>query len=369
MIRSWSISIGRIFGIDIRIHLTFLLLAFVLMSQVSNAGMPMSRGLALFFMIFFAVGINVLAHLLLSGHAGVRVRTAVLLPIGGVTIFDAQNEQAQRLSTMREICIAAAPPLANLFMAGVTATVLLATIPEINLLQWPHVHGNHLARSEVWINLYLAAISFLPAYPLAGGRILRAIFATTKPLPIATRRVAALSQAFAMFFIIVGMVNVNIWVMLLGFFLFVATQLEDRGILFQSLIENVHMEEIMLTEFATLSPADTLEDALAKAVHTLQDDFPVVRGRTLVGTISKQSIIDAIRSGGNGYVQGAMNRVFEVAQRDESLALAFKKISARGLTLIPVVDNERLIGIVTLQNLMHSMGLLAERRRWKHRQE
>src|SRR5262249_13619098 len=125
----------------------------------------------------------------------------------------------------------------------------------------------------------------------------------------------------------------------------------------------IHLEDIMLTDFATLSPADTLEDALRKAVHCLQDDFPVVRGGDMVGVISRQGIVKALRSEGNGYVQSAMNRAYEIACRSESLASAFGKISHRGATLIPVVEDERLVGIVTEQNLMHSMGLLVETRR------
>ena len=119
----------------------------------------------------------------------------------------------------------------------------------------------------------------------------------------------------------------------------------------------------MLIDFATLSPADTLEDALEKAVHSLQDDFPVIRGSDMVGVVSKQKILQALRSQGNGYVQAIMNRIVEVAQKKESLASAFRKLTARNLSLIPVVENERLVGIITLQNLMHSMALLAESRK------
>jgi CBS domain-containing protein len=85
--------------------------------------------------------------------------------------------------------------------------------------------------------------------------------------------------------------------------------------------------------------------------------------------INRQTIIDRLRREGNGYVQGAMSKVFEIASRSESLASAFRKLTGRGLTLIPVVDEERLVGIVTLQNLMHSMGLLAESRRLKKQLE
>ncbi len=129
------------------------------------------------------------------------------------------------------------------------------------------------------------------------------------------------------------------------------------------------MEEVMLTGFSTLSPADTLQDALSKAVHTLQDDFPVVRGTDMVGVINKQRILEALRRGGNGYVQSAMVRAFDIAQRNDSLASAFRKLAGRGLNMIPVVEHERLVGIVTMQNLMHSMSLLAETRRLRKEQE
>jgi predicted transcriptional regulator len=161
----------------------------------------------------------------------------------------------------------------------------------------------------------------------------------------------------------------NPWFMLIGFFLFVGAQLEDRSAVFQSVLESVRMEDVMLTGFSTLSPADTLEDALQKAVHTLQDDFPVVRGSDMVGVISKQRIVEALRRSGNGYVQSAMIRAFEIAQRSDSLATAFRKLGGRGLNMIPVVDHERLVGIVTMQNLMHSMALLAETRRLRKEQE
>jgi predicted transcriptional regulator len=139
--------------------------------------------------------------------------------------------------------------------------------------------------------------------------------------------------------------------------------------MFQSVLESVRMEDVMLTGFSTLSPADTLEDALSKAVHTLQDDFPVVRGSDMVGVISKGNIVQALRSDGNGYVQSCMVKAFEIAQRKDSLASAFRKLGARGLSMIPVVDNQRLVGIVTMQNLMHSMALLAETRRLRKQQE
>ena len=109
--------------------------------------------------------------------------------------------------------------------------------------------------------------------------------------------------------------------------------------------------------------SDFLAPALNKAVHSLQDDFPVIRDSDMVGVISKQRILDALRAEGNGYVQAVMNKIFEVSLRKDSLGSAFRKLTARNSSIIPVVEDQRLIGIVTLQNLMHSMALLAESRK------
>jgi CBS domain-containing protein len=151
--------------------------------------------------------------------------------------------------------------------------------------------------------------------------------------------------------------------MLIGFFLFFGGMLEDRSAVFQAVTEHVHMEDVMLTEFLTLSPADTLEHALEKSLHCLQDDFPVVRGTDMVGVISRQHIMENLRSEGNGYVQAAMTRISQVASREDTLAKVLAYSGRNGFSLIPVVDDESLVGIVTMQNLMRSMPLLAESRR------
>jgi len=364
--RSWSIPAGRLFGVDIRIHLTFLfLLAFVWFTQSAAMGTSGAvRGLALVGIIFGCVVLHELGHALVARGSGVTVRSIILLPIGGVTLMD---DSAQRSNPAREIRISVAGPLVNLIIAAASGAVILAFFPEAKLWSHPWVYAGNLPRALFWGNVFLGAFNLLPAYPMDGGRILRAFFAERMEYVRATRLAVTVGQGFAMLFIFLGVWNT--WLMLIGFFLFVGAQLEDRSVVFQSVLESVRMEDVMLTGFSTLSPADTLEDALQKAVHTLQDDFPVVRGSDMVGVISKQRIVEALRRSGNGYVQSAMVRVFEIAQRSDSLASAFRKLGGRGLNMIPVVDHERLVGIVTMQNLMHSMALLAETRRLRREQE
>jgi Zn-dependent protease/CBS domain-containing protein len=372
--RSWSIPVGRLFGIEIRIHLTFVfLLIFVWGTEaaVQNASAAL-RGLALVGIVFGSVVLHELGHALVAQGSGIPAKAIILLPIGGVTILDEAHALPDAIDGWkRDIRIAVAGPLVNLFIAGLSALVLITAIPGFSLTARPLLHSSALLRSIVWANLYLGLFNMLPAYPMDGGRVLRAFFARRVDMVQATQRAVRIGQVFSILMIMVGMLFSmhsetrwdGYWLMMIGFFLSAGAQLEERSAVFQSVLQSVRLEEIMLTDFATLSPADTLEDALEKAVHTLQDDFPVVRGSDMVGVVSRQKILEALRADGNGYVQAVMNRIFEVAAKQESLASAFRKLSARNLSIIPVVDEQHLVGIVTLQNLMHSMSLLAESRK------
>jgi Zn-dependent protease len=372
--RSWSIPIGRLFGIEIRIHWTFaFLLAFLLFTEVATQDATAAlRVLGLFAIVFGSVVLHELGHALVARGLGIPAKGIILLPIGGITILDEAHAIPDPVNDWnRDIRIAAAGPLVNLFIAGLSALVLLATVPGISLTAKPLLHSSALLRSIVWANLYLGLFNLLPAYPMDGGRVLRAFFSRRVDLVRATHRAVRIGHVFSILMIMVGMLLSSrtetrwdgYWLMMIGFFLFAGAQLEERSAVFQSVLQSVRLEEVMLTDFATLSPADTLEDALEKAVHTLQDDFPVVRGSDMVGVVSRQKLLDALRAEGNGYVQAVMNRIFEVAAKQESLASAFRKLSARNLSIIPIVDNQHLVGIVTLQNLMHSMSLLAESRK------
>ncbi len=366
--RGWSFPAGKLFGVDIRVHITFLfLLGFVWFSESLSMGVAgPGRGLALVGIIFGCVVLHELAHAVVAQRNGIAVRSIILLPIGGVTLME--DSGRAKPDPARDIRVAVAGPLLNLAIAAVAGGVILAFFPQVKLWAQPYIHANNLPRSLFWGNLFLGAFNLLPAYPMDGGRILRALLAERMDYVQATRRAVTIGQGFAMLLMMIGLVW-NVWLVLVGFFLFLGAQMEDRSVVFQSVLETVRMEQVMLTQFSILSPADTLEDALSKAVHTLQDDFPVVRGMEMVGVINKARIVDALRNGGNGYVQPAMVRSFEVAKRTDSLAEAFRKLGARGLSMIPVVDSGRLVGIVTMQNLMHSMALLAESRRLKRAEE
>jgi Zn-dependent protease/CBS domain-containing protein len=365
--RSFSIHVGRLFGVEVRLHLTFLILpVFVFWTEYNSHGSANgARDLALVGIVLACVAAHEIGHMLMARRAGLVPKAVILLPLGGVTVFDesrVERPESTEVAWKREVQIALTGPLVNLVLAIIAAAVIFAAVPGAKVWEWPWLQSGNLPRSLVWANLYIAGLNLLPAYPLDGGRILRAFFARTIEPGAATRRAVSISHALAMILMVAGLFS-NAWLTMVGVIIFSAAQLEERAVIFQSVLDNVRLEEVMLTDFATLSPADTLEDALEKAVHSLQDDFPVVRGSDMVGVISRQRILEALRMEGNGYVQAVMNKIFEVSVRQESLASAFRKLTSRNLSIIPVVEDQRLVGIVTLQNLMHSMALLAESRK------
>jgi len=247
--------------------------------------------------------------------------------------------------------------------------------PAVPVFAHPLITPTHLIRSTIWLSALLGAINLMPAYPLDAGRVLRGAMSKTRGTAQATRAVSGLSQGFGLVAMVVGLAllalpgtvaaAISPWLIMGGFFIFVGAQLEDQGVMFQSVVETVLMRDVMLTEFSTLSPSDTLSDALYKAIHSLQDEFPVVRGANLVGVVSKQSILAALRSDGNGYVQSVMARNFQVAKPEDSLGLMIRRIAGGRMALVPVAVNGQVVGIVTWQNLSNSMGLLAEHRRFQ----
>ena len=369
--RTWAIPAGRIFGIEFRVHVGFL---FPLIFLAAVYPQFPSAIAGLIGIVALSNLIHQLALAFVARKAGAVPKAIILLPVGGLLILnDLPGHNLTAADRQREIRMAILGPLVYVLLASMTAVVILAANPAFNLGAWPWIHPSSIPCSMVWVNLLLGAVNLIPAYPLDAGRMLRAFFSRKSDLATATRRAVSVAHSLALVFMVLGMVlyateatrSRSSWFAMLGFFIFIGAQLEERAVFLESVLESVRLEEIMLTDFVTLSSADTLQDALQKAIHTLQEDFPVVRGQDLVGSVSRQAIVNTLRSEGDGYVQAVMIRMVEAAQRSESLAAAFRRLNARKLNLVPVVENDNLIGIVTRQNLMHSMSLLAESRRFR----
>ena len=374
--RGWSFPLGRWFGVDLRIHTFFLLLLAFCLLSTSVAGVPAWRGFMLWMLLLMVVFVREIARLILAAYHGLQLRSILLLPIGGLFSY-ANPESAERATGSRiQALLAITGPIANLLFAAVIAGLIVGSAPGVSLTAKPWVTPTHLMRSTVWLSAMLALLNLLPAYPLDAGRILRGNLARTRGQAQATKAASGLGQGFGLLAMIAGLAllalpntglaaGLSPWLIMGGFFIFIGAQLEDQGVMFQSVVETVRMKDVMLTEFSTMSPSDTLADALYKAIHSLQDEFPVVRGANLVGVVSKQGILQALRSDGNGYVQSIMSRTFQVAEPEDSLGLMIRRIAGGRMSLVPIAEAGRIVGIVTWQNLSNSMGLLAEHRRFE----
>jgi Zn-dependent protease/CBS domain-containing protein len=349
-------------GVELRLHTFFLLLAVVCLGLGVTDGV--ARGLGLFLTLVLAVVVREIARLLVAAWLGLQLRAILLLPIGGLFAYATPESQEIATQGSGQFALALAGPLANGAAAFVLAGILLGAGGNVNLISQPWISSAHLLRSMVWMQAGLGFLHLLPAYPLDCGRVVRGIFARTHGIGAAGRAATGIGQLLALAAMIGGMLLHSPWMIIAGFFIMIGAQIEDQGVFFQSVVDTVRMREVMLTDFATLSPSDTLADALSRCVHSLQEDFPVVRGPQLVGIVSRQRIVDALRSEGNGYVQSVMSRAFQVARPEDTLGTTIRRITAgRGLSLIPVTESGRVVGIVSVQNLMSSMTLLAEQRR------
>jgi CBS domain-containing protein len=368
--RGWSFPLGRVLGVEVRIHTFFVLLLGLSIAEANAVGGSASRGVALWLGLLLAIAVREIARALTAAYYGMDLRGILLLPIGGLLAFT--NSRDDSASAQRtEKSIAMAGPAANFAFALILAGLIYGSTSQLNVLERPLMTSLHLVRSLLWLQVALGSIHLLPAYPLDAGRILRAELVRIKGSANATRLAGGLGMLLALVLIAAGIIFFqSAWIVMAGLFVLMGGQMEEQGHVLQSVVDTVKMRDIMLTDFSTLSASDTFEDAVKKSVHTLQDNFPVLRGNSIVGTVSRSGILEALNREGNGYVQGIMQRSFQAAEPDDTLGKVFRSMtSGPALELVPIVEGQRVVGIVTLQNLKQSLGLFAETQRVRSEEE
>jgi CBS domain-containing protein/Zn-dependent protease len=386
--RGWSFPVGRFFGVEVRIHAFFLLLLALAIGVGSLAGASTGRVLTLWLLLLFAVVVREVARALAAAWFGLDLRGILLLPTGGLFTYATVDATERAAEPAMQRRMAVIGPLASIGAGLLLGAIILASAPgiEADLVGRPLIEPSHLLRAMVWLNILLGAINLLPALPLDGGRVFQLGTPGKQANGKVERRIAnagaassgfrlwglggGLGQWIAVALVVAGLLMPNLWLVIMGAFVLIGAHMENQGLLVQSDVDTVRMRDVMLTQFSTLSASDTLEDALQRAVHSMQDVFPVVRGGTLVGAVSRQNIVEALASEGNSYVQGVMTKSFQTALPDDSLVKTLRRIlGEQGAQLVPVMEGERIVGIVTPQNLSQSMGLLNQSRRVKRTEE
>ncbi len=305
-------SVGgiRIFGVPVRLHFTFILLLIFLL--VAGVGEKQSGGsTALYILALFAsVLLHELGHALVARRYSIRTIEIVMYPIGGVSRPERQPKPSE------ELWISLAGPMVNLLIAAALLSWMAAQQGFVALEQLRTPTDANLAERIAFGNLALCLFNLLPAYPMDGGRILRAALALRRPIEEATRIASGAGQALAIVMGMAGLLWGNFVLMFVALFVYLGAFQEGAAARGRIFTAGYKVEAAMITDFRTLAHGDSIRDAGNLLLATSQHDFPVMSGGSVVGLLSRSALVRAmLNQGPDAYVAGAMDPATSSAWR------------------------------------------------------
>jgi Zn-dependent protease len=344
--RRWAWKVGRLAGIDLYVHATFLmLLAWVAFGHLAGGAGAMAKGVGVILAVFGIVVLHELGHALVARRFGIKTRDITLLPIGGIATLERMPEKP-----IEELLVAIAGPAVNVALALVLFAILSlsggATAP-----QGIGVVGGPFLTKLMWINVSLAAFNLLPAFPMDGGRVLRGALALRMDYTNATEIAARIGQGMAALFAVVGFF-VNPMLLFIAIFVWVGARQESTVVGFRRVLAGVPIGSAMVTEFRVLSPEDRLSSAAPLIVAGFQHDFPVVDGGRLVGVLTRSDVVRGLSEGGGECaVASVMHRGFVTAHPADMLDSVMPRLARLEEMPIVVLRDDVVVGILTAENL------------------
>jgi Zn-dependent protease len=295
--------------------------------------------------LFTCVVCHELGHALMARKFGIKTADITLLPIGGLARLERMPEEPRQ-----ELWIALAGPAVNLAIAAVLSG-WLAMNHEWEPLRYVKVATGPFTERLLFANLSLALFNLIPAFPMDGGRVLRALLATRIPYARATQMAAFVGQGLALIFGVVGLFT-NPMLLLIAVFVWVGASQESGAVQVRSALAATPVKAAMLTDFETLSYEDTLADAVRLSLHSSQRDFPVIAADRVAGMLAGGDMLVALAEHGEDYpVAAVMRREFPVAEAAEPLDSVFQRFRECNCTAIPVFRSGWLAGLITTDNL------------------
>lgn len=344
----WSMKIGEIAGIGIYVHATFLLLLGWVALSYYLAGQSLAmmiNGVAFMLALFGIVVLHELGHALTAKRFGIQTRDITLLPIGGVARLERMPDDPKQ-----ELWVALAGPAVNVVLAAVLYIAIGLTSGPPSLSNLSMVSGNFLEKL-LWVNVSLAAFNLLPAFPMDGGRVLRALLAMRMDYVRATQIAAHVGQGMALLFGFIGLFY-NPFLVFVALFVWMGASQEASMVQMKSALGGIPIRAAMIKDFRTLAPADSLERAVEHILAGFQQDFPVVEQERVVGVLTRNDLLKALsQRGPNGRIEEAMQRQFETADPNEMLDAVFARLNASRCHSLPLVRNGQLAGVVTMDNI------------------
>lgn len=345
----WSIRLFDIGGTAVRIHLTFfLLLAWIGVVHYLRGGVAEAIDGVLFISILFlCVLLHEFGHVWAARRYGIRTPDVTLLPIGGVASLERMPEKPGQ-----EIVVALAGPAVNLVIALVLMFIVGARFDLSQVAQLEQAQSTLTARVAA-ANLALAVFNLIPAFPMDGGRVLRALLALPLGYTRATRVAATIGQVLAVGFAFLGLFG-NPMLVLIAVFIFLAASGEAGFVQAREYTRGFLASQAMITAYQSLGPSATVDDAAALLLRTTQQEFPVVDGGgRLQGVLTRDALIAALREGGGATpVADVMTRDVQTVRENACLDSIYQDLLRRSVRMIGVVDaNQRLVGYITSENM------------------
>ena len=347
---SWSIRLFSVAGTAVRIHLTFfLLLAVYAVLGWQRGGAPAAIDLVVFIaLLFLCVVLHEFGHVFAARAYGIRTSDVTLLPIGGVASLERMPEKPGQ-----EIVVALAGPLVNVVIAVFLAVGLGASFDLGQTAQLGDARASLLDRIAI-ANVALFVFNLIPAFPMDGGRVLRALLAIPMGYTRATRVAATVGQGLAFLFALVGLVIGNPLLVLVAVFVFLAASGEAGYVQARDYTRGYLASHAMITAYETLGPTSTADDAAALLLRTTQQEFPVVDGAgTMRGVLTRDALISALqKTGGATPVLEIMQRDIPTVPENACLDNVLERLQRTPGRLVGVVDpSSRLIGYITAENM------------------
>ncbi len=345
---AWSWKLARIAGIDVYVHATFLMVVAwiaVLHWNESHSLAAVIDGVAFLLALFTCVVLHEFGHALTARRYGIRTRDITLLPIGGVARLERMPDKP-----IEELKVALAGPAVNV----VIAVLLFGWLQASG--EWQPVDRLGVARGAfvervMLANAFLAVFNLLPAFPMDGGRALRAMLATRMEYTRATQTAAHIGQGMAILFGFIGLQG-NPMLIFIALFVWIGAGQEASMVQMKSALAGIPVRRAMLTHFRTLTPANTLGDAADLVLSGSQQDFPVVGDGRLEGLLTRSDLIKALtRHGRQATVGDNMRRECATADASEMLEAVLARLPGRDCLTVPVTERGAVIGLVTMDNV------------------
>jgi Zn-dependent protease len=352
----WSFKVGRLAGIDVFMHFTFILLISWVALVHWRQGQSVTAALAgvIFILaVFLCVVLHEFGHALMARRFGIKTRDIILLPIGGVA-------RLERVPTnpVQELWVALAGPAVNVVIA-VALFFWLRVTASLEPLQTLTITTGPFMERIMAVNIFMIVFNMIPAFPMDGGRVLRALLATRKEYGRATRIAASIGQGIAVIFGFVGLFY-NPLLLFIALFVWIGAAQEGSMAQFKSAMGGIPVQQAMISDFKALDLNDRLNRAVELTLTGSQKDFPVVDNGTLEGILTQTDLLKALSNRKNyPTVASAIQRNYATVDHLDMLESAFAKLNDCNCHSLPVMQNGKLVGLVTMDNLGEYMRIQA----------